>query len=101
VDSNKYSEVLGFNHICVQSPCNPLIEDCTQIFYMFDEGDNPSIRCKMSLRGPKCMRKVDGLNIILIDFYVSVLTTRLSSSENSLQLFAVCRRYTGVISKGT
>jgi hypothetical protein len=34
----------------MQSPCNPLIEDYTEIFYMIDEEDIPSIRCKMSLR---------------------------------------------------
>jgi hypothetical protein len=61
VDSTKCSEGLGFNHFYVLSPCNPLIEDYTEIFYMTDEGDVPSIQCKMSLRGPKCMRKVDGL----------------------------------------
>jgi hypothetical protein len=28
---------------------------------MIDEGDIPSIKCKMRLRGPKSLRKVDGL----------------------------------------
>jgi hypothetical protein len=37
------SEVLGFNHFYMQSPCNPLIEDYTEIFYMTDEGDIPSM----------------------------------------------------------
>jgi hypothetical protein len=37
--SNKCSEGLGFNHFYVQSACDPLIEDYTQIFYMIDEGD--------------------------------------------------------------
>jgi hypothetical protein len=71
---------------------------------MIGEGDIPSIQCKMSLMGPKSMRKVDGLSLIFIDFYVS---PRLNSTETSLQLsenitlFAVCRiyLYTGVISK--
>jgi hypothetical protein len=51
------------------------------------------------------MRKVDGVS--LIDFYVPALTPRLNSTETSLQLseniiiFAVCRIYTGVISKET
>jgi hypothetical protein len=27
---------------------------------MIDKGDIPSIQCKMSLGGPKSMRKVDG-----------------------------------------
>jgi hypothetical protein len=51
--------------------------------------------------------KVDGLNLIFIDFYVSALKLRLNSTETSLQLsenvklFAVCRIYAGVISKET
>jgi hypothetical protein len=61
----------------------------------------------MGLRGPKSMRKVDGLSHIFIDFYVPALTPRLISMESSLQLsenitiFAVCCIYTGVISKET
>jgi hypothetical protein len=50
-DSNKCSEGLGFDHFYVPTPCNPLIEDYTEIFYMIDEGDITSIQCKMSLRG--------------------------------------------------
>jgi hypothetical protein len=74
---------------------------------MIDKGDIPSIQCKMSLGGPKSMRKVDGMSIIFIYFYVPALTPRLNSTETSLQLsenialFAVCRIYTGVISKET
>jgi hypothetical protein len=77
---------------------------------MIDEGDIPSIQCTMSLRGPKSMRKVDGMSRIFIDFYVPALTSRLSSIETSLQLsenitlFAVCRIYSyyiGVIRKET
>jgi hypothetical protein len=48
----------------VQSPCNALIEYYTQIFYMIDEGDIPSIQYKMRLRGPESMRKVDGLRLM-------------------------------------
>jgi hypothetical protein len=70
----------------VQSPCNPLNEDYTEIFYMIDEGDIPSSQCKMSLRGPKSMRKVDGLSHMFIDFYFPALTPRLSGTEISLQL---------------
>jgi hypothetical protein len=33
------------------SPSNPLIEDYTEIFYVIDKGDIPSIQCKMGLRG--------------------------------------------------
>jgi hypothetical protein len=35
----KCSEGLGFNHFYVQSPCNPLIEDYIELFYMIDEGN--------------------------------------------------------------
>jgi hypothetical protein len=74
---------------------------------MIYKGDILSIQCKMSLRGPKYMRKVDGLSLILIYFYVPVLTPYLNSTETSLKfsenttLFAVCPKYTGVISKET
>jgi hypothetical protein len=65
---------------------------------MTDEGDIPSIECKMSL---------DGLSFIFIDFNVPALTPRLNSTETLLQLsenstlFMVCHIYTGVISKET
>jgi hypothetical protein len=81
------------------SPYNPLIEDYTHIFYVVQEGDIPSIQCKMSLRGPKSMTKVDGMSLTFIDFYVPALAPRLNSTEISLQLsenitiFAVCRLY--------
>jgi hypothetical protein len=45
-------------------------ENYTEIFYKTDEGDIPSIQCKMSLRGPMFMRKVGGLSLIFNDFYV-------------------------------
>jgi hypothetical protein len=83
VDSNKCSEGLVFNHFNVQSLCNLLIEDYTEIFYITDVGDIPSILCKMSLRRLKSMRKVDGLSLIFIEFYVPALTPRLSSNETS------------------
>jgi hypothetical protein len=72
---------------------------------MIDEGDIRSVQCKISLRGPKCMRKVDGLS--LTDFYVAALTPRLNITETSLQLFenitlfAVCHICTGFISTET
>jgi hypothetical protein len=56
----------------MQSPCNPLTENYAEIFYMIDEQDSPSIQCKMSLRRPKSIRRVDGLELIFIDFYVPV-----------------------------
>jgi hypothetical protein len=86
----------------VQSPCDAFIEDYTQIFY---KGNIPSIQCKMNLRGPKTMRKMDGLSLIFIDFYVPVFTARPNSTETSLQLsenimlFAVCSINTGVTAK--
>jgi hypothetical protein len=64
---------------------------------MTDEGDIPSILCKM--------RKVDGFSLIFIYFYAPALTPRLSITETTLQLsankilFAVCGIYTDVISK--
>jgi hypothetical protein len=64
---------------------------------MIDVRDIPSVQCKMSLRGPMPVRKVDGLSLIFIDFYVPALTPRLNTAETSLQLskkitlFAVCR----------
>jgi hypothetical protein len=78
VDCNECAEGLGFNDLYVQSPCDPLIEDYTEIFYIIDKGDIPSIQCKMSLRGPKSVRKV------FIDFYVPALTPRLSNTQTSL-----------------
>jgi hypothetical protein len=68
----------------VQPPRNPLIENYTQIFYVTDKKDIPSIQCKMSHKDPKSMSKVDGLSLIVIDFYVPALTPRLSSIEISL-----------------
>jgi hypothetical protein len=73
VDSDKCSEVLVFNNFYVQFPWNLLIEDYAEIFYMIDEGDISSIQCKMSIRGSKSMRKIDGLSLIFIDFYVPEL----------------------------
>jgi hypothetical protein len=72
---------------------------------MIDKGDIPSIQCKISLRGPKSVRKVNGLSLIFIGFMFQ--RSRLSSTETSLEIpknitiFAVCRIYTDVISKQT
>jgi hypothetical protein len=72
---------------------------------MADEGDIPSTQYKVSLRGPKFMRNVDGLSLIFIDFYFPALTPRLNSTETPLQLsvsiafFPVCRMYIDVTSK--
>jgi hypothetical protein len=43
---------------------------------MIDEGDIPSVQCKMSLRRHKSVRKADCLSLIFIDFYVSALVVR-------------------------
>jgi hypothetical protein len=79
-----------------------------QIFYITDKWNSQSIQFKMSLRGPKPTRNVDGLSLIFIEFYVPVLTLRINNTETSLQLsgnitlFAVCRiYYTCVINKET
>jgi hypothetical protein len=83
------------------------MEDHTEIFYMIDEGVIRFIECKMNLRRHKSVRKVDGLSLILIDFYLAAFTPLLNSTETSLQLseniilFAVCCIYTGVLKKGT
>jgi hypothetical protein len=61
----------------------------------------------MSLRGPKLVRKVVGLSLIFIDFYIPVFTLSLNSTTTVLQfsenvtLFSVCRIYTSVISEET
>jgi hypothetical protein len=34
---------------------------------MIDKGDPPPIQCKVSLRAPKSIRKVDGLSLIFTD----------------------------------
>jgi hypothetical protein len=70
-------------HVCqsayyMQSPCNLLIEDYTEVFYMNDEGDVSSIQCEMSLRWSKFMREADGPSLILIDFNVPGLAPRLN-----------------------
>jgi hypothetical protein len=53
---------------------------------MNDKGDILSIQCKMSLRGPNSMTKVNYLNIIMIYLYVPGFTPRLSITDTSLQL---------------
>jgi hypothetical protein len=70
----------------VQSPCKPFIEDYTEIFCMIDEEDVLSVQCKMNLRRPKSIRKVDGHGLIFIEFYVPALTPCLNSIKTSLQL---------------
>jgi hypothetical protein len=51
---------------------------------MIDKGDIPSIQYKISFRGPKSVRKVDGLSLIFTDFYVPELKPHLNSTESTL-----------------
>jgi hypothetical protein len=89
----------------MQSSSNPLVEDYTEVFYMIDEGDIPSVQCKMSLRGPKSMREVDGPSFIFIDFNVPALTPRLNRIQITLRfsknitLFAIRGIHSSVIDK--
>jgi hypothetical protein len=75
--SNKCSEGLGFNHFYMRSPCNPLVEDYTEVFYMIHKGGVPSIHCEMNLRSSKSMKE-DGPGFILIEFRVPAFAPRLS-----------------------
>jgi hypothetical protein len=66
---------------------------------MIHKGDVSFIQCKLGLGRPNWMRKVGGLSLIFIDFYVAALTPRVNSTEISLQIseniliFAVCGIY--------
>jgi hypothetical protein len=63
---------------------------------MIDKGDILSIQYKIGLRGSKSVKKVDGLSLVVIYFYVPALTPCLCSTEISLKLaekkllFAIC-----------
>jgi hypothetical protein len=70
--SNKCSEGLGFDHYYVQSPCNFLIEDYTEMLYTIYKWNVSSIQCKMGLRWSTTARKVDPLSLIF------KLSTRVS-----------------------
>jgi hypothetical protein len=48
----------------VQSPCNPFIEDYTEVFYMINEENVTSVQCEMSLGWSKSMTEVDGPSLI-------------------------------------
>jgi hypothetical protein len=65
---------LGFDHFCVQSPCNFLIGDYTELFYSIYKWDVLPIHFKMGLRWLTTARKVDPLNLIFINFNIPVLT---------------------------
>jgi hypothetical protein len=73
---------------------------------MTDKGDIPPIQCTTSLWVPFSTRKVDGLSLFFICFYVPEFTPLLNSTETSLQLsenttlFAVVAYiYIGIINK--
>jgi hypothetical protein len=99
----KCCEGLGFGHFCVQSPCNPLIEDYTQIFYMIDKGDIPPIHCKMNLRGPKSMRYLNGSRV---ESYVTTDGQSPSLSWNKAPIwglrpdFYYCQKFAGLLMWG-
>jgi hypothetical protein len=63
---------------------------------MTHEGDVPYVQCKMSLRAPKSVRKVNDQSL---SFTIPAFKPRLNRNETSLQLsenkifFAVCRMY--------
>jgi hypothetical protein len=77
------------------------------MLYIIGGEDIPSIQGKISFRRSKSMRKIDGLSLMFIDFYVAALRPHLTGTETSLQLFenitlfVVCHIYTGVISRET
>jgi hypothetical protein len=56
------------------SPCNFLIEDCTEIFYAIYKWNVPSIQCKKRLRWSNSKREVDCPSLVFIDFHVPMLT---------------------------
>jgi hypothetical protein len=63
------------------SPRNFSVKNYTEIFYLFYVGNVPSFQCKMSPDRSTSIGEVDGLILNLIDFYVSVLTSRLHYSK--------------------
>jgi hypothetical protein len=59
-----------------------LSENYTEMLYMIDEGDVPSVQCNMNLNGS--VREIDGFSLIFIDVSIPALTPRLNSTETSL-----------------
>jgi hypothetical protein len=60
--------------ISVWSPCNILIEDYTEIFYIIYKWNVPSIQCKKRLRWSNSMREVDCSSLVFTDFNIPTLT---------------------------
>jgi hypothetical protein len=67
-----YSEGLGSDHFYMQSPCNPLVKDYTEVFYTIHKWNILSAQCEMNFMWSKSMREVDGTSFIFIDFNVPV-----------------------------
>jgi hypothetical protein len=53
---------------------------------MIGKGDVPSIHLKISSKGLKFMKKVDGLRLLFINIYDQAFTSRLNSTDTSLQI---------------
>jgi hypothetical protein len=89
----------------VQSPCNSLIGDYTEIFYTVYKWNVLSIQCKRVLRWSTSAREVDPLSFILTYFNVPALTPDLHCTETVLEfsdnktLLAICRIQGGVVGK--
>jgi hypothetical protein len=70
-------KALAFDHFYVQSPCNPLIEDYTEIFYTIYKWNISSIQCEMRHRWMTTAREVDPVSLIFINFDIPALTPGL------------------------
>jgi hypothetical protein len=101
--SNKYSEDVGLDYFYVQTPCDHLIEDYTEIFCTIYKLNIFSIQCKMRHKWSTTTRKVDSPNLSFINFDIPALRPGLYSAEASLEfsnnktLLAICRIQTGVV----
>jgi hypothetical protein len=95
VDTKKRSKDVGGDRSCMQSPHEFLIKSDTEVFHRMRKRDVPSFQWEMSLDWSTTMREIDGLRIILIDFYVPALTpplhceAALQLSENTISLRTV------------
>jgi hypothetical protein len=68
----------------VQSPCNFLIEDYTEIFYTIYKLNVSSVQSKMEFRRSTTARKVDPLSLFFINFNIPTLTPGLHWAETTL-----------------
>jgi hypothetical protein len=62
----------------MQSPCDPLVEDYTEVFHVIHRGDVLSVQCEMNFRWSKSMREVDGVSFVFIDINVPALAPHLN-----------------------